>query len=220
MNKLVNYFKNLKFVQLYRYYFTSDYISLHNLIQNSLAQVLAPPFMIVTLAYLLEVNSIIMILAMSHFLMSMIALIDGGVGAVTHVTRQIKREHEQKLNWYSHKCMELDQELRIKQRIIEQLQAEKHGRTSHQQRADTNHNYYERAHHRQQQQRTNTVTDRIRAYYTVLGINPTLDINEVKKAYRRQAQIHHPDKGGNNQQFVKVQKAYDEIKKALAAVGR
>lgn len=219
VNSLVNKFKNLKLIQLYRYYFSSDYIALHALIDKSFPQLLGPAFVMLFLAYVLEVNSIIMILVLTHFLMTVIALIDGGVGAATHVVRQIKREQNDKLIWYTRKMLDLERELRAKEMIIESLRAQQAG-TNNQQRANTNNQQRTYNHYGQQQQARNPVTDRIRSYYTVLGINPTLDINEVKKAYRMKAKIHHPDKGGNKTEFVKVQRAYEEIKKALEAVGR
>jgi DnaJ family protein A protein 2 len=42
-----------------------------------------------------------------------------------------------------------------------------------------------------------------------LGVARGADPDEIKKAYRKQVLIHHPDKGGDPEQFKLVQKAYD-----------
>lgn len=44
----------------------------------------------------------------------------------------------------------------------------------------------------------------------VLGIEPGSSKDEIKKAYRRLAIKHHPDKGGDPKEFQRVQEAYDE----------
>ena len=45
--------------------------------------------------------------------------------------------------------------------------------------------------------------------YEVLGVAKTAPDEEIKKAYRKLAIKHHPDKGGDPEQFKKVQGAYD-----------
>lgn len=45
--------------------------------------------------------------------------------------------------------------------------------------------------------------------YASLGIQKGASDDEVKKAYRKLAMKHHPDKGGDPEQFKKVQGAYD-----------
>lgn len=47
------------------------------------------------------------------------------------------------------------------------------------------------------------------ALYKVLGVARGADPDEIKKAYRKQALINHPDKGGDPEQFKLVQKAYE-----------
>ena len=45
--------------------------------------------------------------------------------------------------------------------------------------------------------------------YDVLGLNKDASHDDIKKAYRNLARKHHPDKGGDPEQFKKVQEAYD-----------
>jgi DnaJ-class molecular chaperone len=49
--------------------------------------------------------------------------------------------------------------------------------------------------------------------YEVLGIQPGASEDEIKKAYRKKAMKHHPDKGGNPEEFKKIQGAYDKLTK-------
>lgn len=44
--------------------------------------------------------------------------------------------------------------------------------------------------------------------YEALGIDKTAGAAEIKTAYRRLAQQHHPDKGGDKQRFQQIQEAY------------
>ena len=46
-------------------------------------------------------------------------------------------------------------------------------------------------------------------HYKTLGVNSTATPDEIKKAYRKLASLHHPDKGGNTAKFQEVQTAYD-----------
>lgn len=48
-------------------------------------------------------------------------------------------------------------------------------------------------------------------YYQTLGVNHTTQPDEIKKAYRKLASKHHPDKGGDAEQFKRIQEAYDVL---------
>ena len=45
-------------------------------------------------------------------------------------------------------------------------------------------------------------------YYAILGVPKGATEDEIKKAFRRQAHEHHPDKGGDQQKFKDVNEAY------------
>jgi len=55
-------------------------------------------------------------------------------------------------------------------------------------------------------------------YYATLGVARTATADEIKRAFRRLASQHHPDKGGDTQKFQTIQEAYatlgDEQKRA------
>jgi len=47
--------------------------------------------------------------------------------------------------------------------------------------------------------------------YDVLGLDRDASQDEIKKAYRKLAREHHPDKGGDPEKFKKVQEAYETL---------
>ena len=55
-------------------------------------------------------------------------------------------------------------------------------------------------------------------YYAALGVPKTATADEIKRAFRKLASQHHPDKGGDTQKFQAIQEAYatlgDEQKRA------
>lgn len=49
--------------------------------------------------------------------------------------------------------------------------------------------------------------------YNILGIPYGSSKDEIKKAFRRLAHIHHPDKGGSSQKFSEISSAYSRLMK-------
>lgn len=48
-------------------------------------------------------------------------------------------------------------------------------------------------------------------YYTTLGVTPNASQAEIKTAFRKKAMQHHPDRGGNEVEFKKINEAYDVL---------
>src|SRR3989338_3997766 len=49
-------------------------------------------------------------------------------------------------------------------------------------------------------------------YYKLLGLSKTANPDEIKKAFRKLAHQHHPDKaGGNEQKFKEINEAYQVL---------
>jgi DnaJ-class molecular chaperone len=48
-------------------------------------------------------------------------------------------------------------------------------------------------------------------HYSTLGVSKTATPDEIKKAYRKLASQHHPDKGGDKAKFQDIQAAYDTL---------
>jgi curved DNA-binding protein len=48
-------------------------------------------------------------------------------------------------------------------------------------------------------------------HYQTLGVNRTSSQEEIKRAYRKLASAHHPDKGGDKAKFQSIQQAYDTL---------
>lgn len=51
-----------------------------------------------------------------------------------------------------------------------------------------------------------------RDYYDVLGVSKSASADEIKKAFRKAAIEHHPDKGGDETKFKEVNEAYEVLK--------
>lgn len=51
-----------------------------------------------------------------------------------------------------------------------------------------------------------------RDYYEVLGVSKDASADELKKAFRRAAIEHHPDKGGDEAKFKEINEAYEVLK--------
>jgi curved DNA-binding protein len=48
-------------------------------------------------------------------------------------------------------------------------------------------------------------------HYATLGVARTATPDEIKRAFRKLASQHHPDKGGDTQKFQEIQAAYDTL---------
>lgn len=48
-------------------------------------------------------------------------------------------------------------------------------------------------------------------HYVTLGVSKTATPDEIKRAFRKLASQHHPDKGGDTQKFQEIQAAYDTL---------
>ena len=61
-------------------------------------------------------------------------------------------------------------------------------------------------------------------YYDILGIDKNASQDDIKKAYRKKALDHHPDRGGDEVKFKEAAEAYeilsDADKKAKSAADK
>ena len=50
-------------------------------------------------------------------------------------------------------------------------------------------------------------------YYEILGVSKSASEEEIKKAYRKLALVHHPDRNGGNESelFLQLKIAYDVL---------
>lgn len=53
-----------------------------------------------------------------------------------------------------------------------------------------------------------------RDYYEVLGVSKNASADEIKKAFRKAAIEHHPDRGGDEAKFKEINEAYEVLKDA------
>jgi molecular chaperone DnaJ len=49
-------------------------------------------------------------------------------------------------------------------------------------------------------------------YYDILGVSKNASADEIKKAFRKAAVEHHPDRGGNETKFKEINEAYEVLK--------
>lgn len=53
------------------------------------------------------------------------------------------------------------------------------------------------------------------AWYDVLGIERMANASQIKDAYRKMVQVHHPDAGGTTEMFNRINSAYQQGLKSL-----
>lgn len=52
---------------------------------------------------------------------------------------------------------------------------------------------------------------RCKCHRQVLGVAPSATPSEIKDAYRKLVMIHHPDRGGDQETFLRIQKSYEAL---------
>ncbi|MFP6595876.1 MAG: J domain-containing protein [Candidatus Hydrogenedentota bacterium] len=50
--------------------------------------------------------------------------------------------------------------------------------------------------------------------YKILGLSPSSSWDEIEKAYKQKARVHHPDKGGDEDAMRVLNDVYAKLKKA------
>ena len=49
-------------------------------------------------------------------------------------------------------------------------------------------------------------------YYSILGVQKNASDSELRKAYKKKSMQHHPDRGGDEEEFKKINEAYSTLK--------
>lgn len=49
-------------------------------------------------------------------------------------------------------------------------------------------------------------------YYSILGVSKNASEKDIRSAYKKKSMQHHPDRGGNEEEFKKVNEAYSTLK--------
>jgi len=52
----------------------------------------------------------------------------------------------------------------------------------------------------------------ILTYWKILSLVPPKTKDEIKKQYYKLSLKYHPDKGGDNDKFIKLKNAYDKLR--------
>ena len=56
--------------------------------------------------------------------------------------------------------------------------------------------------------------------FSVLGLGSDATLRDVRRAYRRLALVHHPDRGGDAAKFLEITDAFEQITQGSAGGGR
>lgn len=62
-----------------------------------------------------------------------------------------------------------------------------------------------------QRLKTPLIPDQVRQAFQTLGLAPMTPFETIRQRYRQLAKQYHPDTGGDPQQFIRIQRAYDCI---------
>jgi len=57
----------------------------------------------------------------------------------------------------------------------------------------------------------NNNIDPLKIYWEILKLIPPKTLNEVKKQYHKLCKVHHPDKGGDSHDFIRLKNSYDKL---------
>jgi curved DNA-binding protein len=49
-------------------------------------------------------------------------------------------------------------------------------------------------------------------YYSILGVSRNASEQDIRKAYKKKSMQHHPDRGGNEEEFKKINEAYQTLR--------
>lgn len=61
--------------------------------------------------------------------------------------------------------------------------------------------------------KNNISPQNIEISYRLLGVSPSSSWDEIERAYRRKAKIHHPDLGGDEDTMKALNEAYEMLKR-------
>lgn len=153
-----------------------------------------------------------------------IPIILGNLSIVNHVSNKgfrIKHEQERERKYEEELEREAERAWREFVRRFEERQRRQQEYEYRQQQRQHRENYYrqrereqqqyqrQRQYSYQQEPRNNNRTNAMK----LMGLSEGFTTNDVKKAYRRLAKVHHPDLGGTQENFIRLTKAYDYLMK-------
>lgn len=102
---------------------------------------------------------------------------------------RLRREHEEMLRYFSR----LREEHRRQYEYKKQKARDEYNKQTKARRSNTNN-------------RANAIN--------LMGLSENFTDKELKSAYRKLSKVHHPDVGGTQENFVRLQKAYDYLRGA------